>query len=129
MFLSFVFKENLQIRLRVFEDMSNKTVEESSDLPITVKFLRESLGLSDLSELLLRILYHFAFVHFKDLNKKLNTGHFRAIEKENQELAQGSPWILVMKRVMNDRAGKKDFSVIKEKLVNLLNSGQSFEPL
>ena len=68
-------------------------------------------------------------MNFKYLNKKLNTGHFRAIEKENQELAQGSPWILVMKRVMNDRAGKKDFSVIKEKLVNLLNSGQSFEPL
>ena len=69
-------------------------------------------------------------LHFSTSSiSKLNTGHFRAVEKENQELAQGSPWVLVMKRVMNDRAGKKDYSVIKEKLVNLLNSGQSFEPL
>ena len=41
-------------------DMVNKTQDEASDLPASVKFIREHLGVAELSDDVMLILYHLA---------------------------------------------------------------------
>ena len=60
-----------QIRQRVMEDMVNKTAEEASDLQKSEKFIREHLGVAELSNEYLRVLYNFAYTHLKYMNKKV----------------------------------------------------------
>lgn len=59
-----------QIRLRVLNDMTNKTAEEIVELLLSVKFLHKALG-SEVNDDHLRILYNFAFIHLKYLNAKI----------------------------------------------------------
>jgi hypothetical protein len=110
----------------VFEDISNKTPEEASDLPRTEKFIRDHLGVSELDGSTLHIIYNFGYTHLKYLNQKvtLNTS-----EKKASKSAKEDPWSFAMERVMNDRQHKRDFTVIKNRFAELLSSCAGFEPL
>lgn len=113
--------------MRIFDDLSNKTPDEASELPRTVKFSRDHLGLSVLGDEHLLVLYNFAYSHLKYLNSRLPMTS--QAEKRNQKLAVADPWAYAMGRVGADRVAKKDHSVIKERFVQLVNSVAAFEPL
>ena len=114
-----------QIRQRVLEDMANKTPDEASDLPKTEKFIREHLGMPELNSDCLRILYNFAYMHLKYLNRKAT---LNATEKRSSETAQADPWTYTMNRVTADKQQKRDFTFIKNRFAQLLVSGPAFEP-
>eukprot|EP00092_Neocalanus_flemingeri_P102028 GFUD01130477.1.p1 GENE.GFUD01130477.1~~GFUD01130477.1.p1 ORF type:complete len:306 (-),score=91.74 GFUD01130477.1:105-1022(-) len=115
-----------QIRLRVFEDLTNKTPEQAVELPKTIKFLRDHLGVTDLSEDCLLVLYHFGYVHRKYLNRKV--APVSDMEKKIAKRAAENPWVLVMERVTVDRETRRDYTTVKERFLGLLNAGHDFEP-
>ena len=106
-------------------DMVNKTQDEASDLPASVKFIREHLGAAELSDDVMLILYHFAYTHLKYLNMKAVLSQN---EKRAAKVAKGNVWKFVMLRVDGDRQDGKDLSAIKDKVSALLSSQEGFEP-
>ena len=114
-----------QIRQRVMEDISNKTPEEASDLPKSEKFIREHLGVGELNNECLLILYNYAFTHLKYLNKKVTLNE---LEKKSSKSAQSDPWIYTMARVTVDKQKQRDFTYIKTRFCDLLISGADFQP-
>ena len=107
------------------EDMANKTPEEASDLPRAEKFIREHLGVSELSNDCLRILYNFAFTHLKYINKKVTLSQEDAI---TAKAARADPWVYVMNRVIADRDAVRDHDIIKGRFRALLERCPGFEP-
>jgi len=116
-----------QIRARVFADMVNKTQEEAKDLITSEKFIKEHLGVPELNDDCLLILFNFAFTHLKYLNKKatLTTTN----EKKVADIARKNVWKYVMEeRVDSDREAGRDHTVIKERFAALLVT-QDFQPI
>ena len=118
-----------QIRLRVMEDMCNKTAEEASDLQKSEKFIREHLGVAELNNQYLRILYNFAYTHLKYINKKIPLTSMTQGEKKSAKSARDDPWCYTMERVTTDKANKRDFTVIKTRFAELLQTSPGFEPV
>ena len=118
-----------QIRQRVMEDMCNKPADEASDMQKSEKFIREHLGVAELSNEYLRILYNFAYTHLKYMNKKVVVSTMTQAEKKSAKSARDDPWSYTMVRVTSDRVNKRDFTVIKTKFADLLLTGPEFEPV
>ena len=121
--------ELFQIRLRVFEDMSNKTPEQISQLQISMKFIRETLGVTELGDDYQRIIYNFAFTHYKYLNSAVNVSTLTTADKKNRAKATEDPWAYVMCRVEADRSARRGYKVIMDRFVELVQSGQNYVPL
>ena len=97
--------------------MANKTDEHASKLPKSEKFIREHLGVSELSEECLKVLFTFAYVHLKYLNKEAN---LNTAEKKVAKKVKDDPWGQTMMRVESDRIADRDHSVIKDRFIVLL---------
>ena len=105
--------------------MCNKTPEEASDLPKAEKFIKQHLGVTDLNNDCLRVLYQFAYVHLKYINRKV-----QLISESDMEIvkeAKADPWKFTMDRVHGDRMAGRDHDVIKDRLAALLRKA-GFEP-
>ena len=118
-----------QIRQRVMEDMCNKTAEEASDLPRSEKFIREHIGVAELNNEYLRILYNFAYTHLKYINKKVALSSMTQGEKKIARSARDDQWCYTMERVTSDKANSRDFTVIKTRFAELCLNGPGFEPV
>jgi len=118
-----------QVRLRVFDDLTNKTAEQAVELPRTVKFLRDHLGVTEINDDCLLVLYNFVFTHLKYMNKKVDMETFNQNEKKNAKYAREQPWAYVMERVESDRQSKKDYTVVKERISAFMRAGHVFETL
>ena len=127
--LSKIFEILLQIRFRIHEDLSNKTPEQALELPKTLNFVKEHLGVREISGQCLLVIYNFAFTNLKYMNSKVASETQNTAEKKNATSARLGPWIYVMQRVEADRKAERDWSMVKERLSQLLSSGQDFEPL
>merc|ERR1719508_739586 len=79
-----------QIRLRVYEDLSNQTPDTSSKLIKTLKFLRENLSVPTLSNDLMLVIYNYAYTVLK-YNNKANE-NMTADELTIQKEAQANLW-------------------------------------
>ena len=119
----------LKVRLRVFDDLTNKTAEQAVELPRTVKFLRDHLDVTEINDDCLLVLYNFVFTHLKYMNKKVDMETFNQNEKKNAKYAREQPWAYVMERVESDRQSKKDYTVVKERISAFMRAGHVFEPL
>ena len=126
--------------------MTNKTEEEASDLPTATKFIRDSLGVIDLDDDHLIILYNFAYTHvnfiycliafsmntlfiqLKYLNSRVARSTMSELDKKHVKNANEDIWVYVMERVAQDRSKKRSHSVIKDRFISILHSGQRFEP-
>ena len=113
----------------MFADMTNKSPDEASELASSIKFLRETLGLTELLEDHLRIIYNFAFTHLKYLNGKVATASMGDVDKKNRKTAMKDVWSYVMDRVTGDRRAKRSYTVTKDKFLTMLQGGQEYEPL
>jgi len=118
-----------QVKLRISEDLSNQTPITSSKLPKTLKFIREHLSVPELSNEILLILYNYAYVALKYINKGIAGTTMSETEKNIQERARKNVWLYVMDRVEQDREAKKEASAIKEKICRMLTAGTQYEPL
>jgi len=118
-----------QIRIRVFADMTNKSADEASELVSSMKFLRETLGMTELLDDHLRILYNFAYTHLKYLNAKTVTATMSQVDKKNRRTAKEDVWSYVMQRVVADRSAKRSHTVTKDRFLTMLQAGQEYEPL
>lgn len=101
-----------QIRLRFFEDLSNKTAEQAGEMPITMKFLQDTLGVVEIGKESLLVIYNYAYIQVKYLNKTVNPEIFTANENKILKKAKGKPWMYTLERVEGDKNGGKDFKVI-----------------
>jgi len=117
-----------QVRLRIHEDISNKTANYAAKLPKTIKFVMEHLGVHELSEYCYSIIYNLAYTSLKYMNIKGDTSTMNEAEKAVLKEARENIWICVMGRVDNDRKGKRNHETLKEKIRNMIESGLSFEP-
>ena len=118
-----------QIRLRVLDDLVNKSPEHAENLPKTSKFLREHLmteGL-DLDDECKLILFMYGFVTMKYFNKKIKSDSLSTEEKKSRARARESVWVFTMERVEGEKSVGRDFSHVKSRLAALLKSGQDFE--
>ena len=115
--------------MRIFTDLSNKTPEVASELPSTCKFLREALDVTEVPDDVLRILFNLSFTHLKYLNKQVASSSLTTVEKKNQEKAMEDVWVYVMGRVAADRKAKKNYNIMKGRVVAVLMAGQAFEPI
>ena len=81
--------------------------------------------MGELSGDCLRILYNFAYIHLRYMNKNssLNTN----AEKRAAKISKEDPWGCVMARVEGDKQVNRDFTVIKERFATLLGEVE-FEP-
>lgn len=109
--------------------MSNKTAEAAAELPTTMKFLQDTLGVVEVGKEVLLVLYNYAYVHVKYLNKTVDPDMFNATEKKILKKAKGKPWVYTMERVEGDKNGRKDYKVIKERMKTAMSNGVNFEPL
>ena len=107
--------------------MTNKTPGQVTELFTSIKFIRETLGVTELSEECLRIIYNFAYTHFKYMNSSVT--HLSTGDKKNRAKATEDPWVYVMTRVNDDRLANRDYTVIKGRFIDLVNSGQNYLPL
>ena len=107
-------------------DMINKSAEDAVQLTSTLKFIRESLKVNELSEYKLKIVYNLAYTHAKYLNKNLIVSN--STEKSNKERAKSDIWAFVMDRVDADKKVKRIHEDVKEKLLNVLEANK-FEPV
>ena len=94
-----------------------------------MKFLQDSLGVVEVGKEVLLVLYNYAYVQVKYLNKTVDPEMFNANEKKILKKAKGKPWVYTMERVEGDKNGRKDYKVIKERMKVALSSGVNFEPL
>lgn len=117
-----------QIRLRVFEDLSNKTPTAASKLPKTVKFLREHLVVPELSNDMLLVVYNYVYTVLKYLNKNVDEETMTGPEKQIKKKAKSNTWSYVMERVDADRKNKKEASAVKDRIFRLLENGLKFDP-
>ena len=118
-----------QIRLRIHEDITNKTAEHAEDLPKSVQFIREHLQVTELNDDCKLVLFNVAFTTLKYMNKKATMGAMSNSEKKNAERARDHPLGYVMERVESDRQGKRDWTVVKDRFSGILSSGPNFVPL
>ena len=91
--------------------MTNKTPEEASELPTTVKFIRDTLGVTELEDDHLRILFNFAFSHLKYLNGKIAQTSMSSVDKKNQSKAADDIWQYVMELVTVNRTAKRSHTL------------------
>lgn len=117
-----------QVRLRIHEDISNKTANYAAKLTKTIKFVMEHLGVHELSEYCLSIIYNLAYTSLKYMNIKGDTSTMNEAEKAVLKEARDNIWICVMGRVDNDKKGKRSHETLKDKIRNMIESGLSFEP-
>jgi len=117
-----------QIRLRIHEDVINKTPTQAAKLTKTTKFLREHLGVAELGNDLLQVVYHYTYVLIKYLNQNVEPASLSENEKKIQKKAQKSVWVYVMQRVDADKRAKRDYTVTKDKIFQMLEGGAIFVP-
>ena len=118
-----------QIRLRIFQDLTNKTPKHAVELPVTIGFLRDTLGVPQLSEECLLIIYNYAYTVMKYLNKEQSFYTLSGPEVNSVKAARKNPWGYTMQRVEGDKGARRKHSVVKNRFDNLLKSGQNFVPL
>jgi len=131
-FQYFRYKRNYlksQVRLRILQDLTNKTPEQAIELPITVSFLRETLGVVKLSEDCLLIIYNYAYIALKYINKELDITTLTAGEQTSAAGARKNPWEYTMQRVEGEKHHRDKHTRVKQRLEDLLNTGQKFVPL
>lgn len=117
-----------QIRIRIHQDLINKTPAYSIKLQETIAFVTRHVGVPELEMYSLRILYNHAYILLKYRNKTVDTDNLSVDEKKIQKKAVDDVWSYTMERVAADRKAKRDDTVIKEKFGRLLENGATFLP-
>ena len=104
----------LQIRVRVLEDLTNKTDEQAVELTNTLKFIRDTINAPIVDDHSLLIIYDYAYVHAKYVNKNVNMSGFNETEKKLSKKAQADPgvmlwseWLLTVNRRGSIQRSKK----------------------
>ena len=108
------------------EDIVNKTPEDAGRLQKSEKFIRDHLGVSELSSECLRVLFNFSYCHVKYINKKSTLNDK---EKKISVAAKKDPWVVTMQRVQLDKQSGRDHTVIKQRFSDLMKAVDGFEPL
>ena len=81
------------------------TPEQISQLQI-INFIRETLGGTELGDDYLRIIYNFAFTHYKYMNRSVTVSTLTNANKKNMAKAY------VMSRVEADKSARRGYKVI-----------------
>ena len=81
-----------------------------------------------LSEEVLLIIYNYAYVVYKYVNKEVDTEILTEGEKENVASARANPWAYTMQRVEGDKSLRKKYTFLKERMGRLMETGLNFVP-
>ena len=117
----------LQIRVRVLEDVTNKIDEQAVELTKALKFIRDTINAPIVDDHSLLIIYDYAYVHAKYVNKNVNMSGFNETEKKLSKKAQADPWGYAMERVAIDSQQKREYTEIKERVGVILRGVSGFE--